>query len=175
MMRSKAAIQSTVGPTLSPAEVLEKVNQTLCEGNETDMFVTVWLGIVNLSTGRMLCANAGHEYPVLRKKGQDYELLKDRHSLALGTIEGIRFKEYELQLEPGDELFVYTDGIPESINKDVEQYGTDRLLKVLNNNKDIQLERLLPRIRNDISNFCGQVEQFDDITMLGFKFKAEKK
>ena len=175
MMRSKAAIQSTVGPTLSPAEVLEKVNQTLCEGNEADMFVTVWLGIVNLSTGRMLCANAGHEYPVLRKNGQDYELLKDRHSLALGTIEGIRFKEYELQLEPGDELFVYTDGIPESINKDVKQYGTDRLLKVLNNNKDIHLERLLTRIRNDISNFCGDVEQFDDITMLGFKFKGEKK
>jgi hypothetical protein len=172
MMRSKAAIRSTVGPTFSPSEILEKVNNTLCEGNDTDMFVTVWIGIINLTTGLMSCANAGHEYPVIRQSGQDYELFKDKHSLALGTMDGIHFKEYELQLHPGDEIFVYTDGIPESINKDVKQYGTDRLLTVLNKNKDVPYERLLPRVRNDISNFCEGADQFDDITMMGFKYKG---
>ena len=172
MMRSKAAIRSTVGPTLSPAEILEKVNNTLCEGNDTDMFVTVWIGIINLATGLMQCANAGHEYPVIRHNGMDYELVKDTHSPALAAMEGIRFREYDLQFNPGDELFVYTDGIPESINKAVEQYGTDRLLKVLNKNKDVQYDRLLPRVRHDISDFCEGADQFDDITMMGFKYNG---
>ncbi len=172
MMRSKAAIRSTVGPSFSPAEILEKVNNTLCEGNDTDMFVTVWIGIINLTTGTMSCANAGHEYPVIRHKGGEYELVKDSHSPALATMEGIRFREYELQFNPGDELFVYTDGIPESINHSVEQYGTDRLLKVLNKNRDVQYDRLLPRIRHDIADFCSGADQFDDITMLAFKFNG---
>ncbi len=171
MMRSKAALRSTVGPSLSPAEILQKVNNTLCEGNDTDMFVTVWVGIINLTTGLMSCANAGHEYPIIRHNGGDYELVKDSHSPALAVMEDIRFREYELQLNPGDELFVYTDGIPESINTDIEQYGTERLLKVLNNNKDIQYDRLLPRVRHDIADFCKGADQFDDITMLAFKFK----
>ncbi len=168
------AIRSTTGPVMSPAEILEKVNNTLCAGNDTDMFVTVWMGIINLTDGRMRCANAGHEYPILRRAGQDYELMKEKHNLALATIEGLHFAEYELVLQPGDELFVYTDGIPEAINEDIEQYGTGRLLTVLNMNKTLPLEKLLPRVREDISDFCGKEEQFDDITMLGFKYKPIK-
>ncbi len=171
MMRSKAAIRSTAGAGNDPSEILTKVNEVLCEGNDTDMFVTVWLGIMDLSTGLLKCANAGHEYPVLRRDGEDYELFKDKHSPAIGTMDGIKFKEYELTLKPGDELFIYTDGIPEAINKEVEQYGTDRLLEALNDNKDIPMERLLPRISNNLAAFVGEAEQFDDVTMLGFRYR----
>ncbi len=171
MMRSMSAIRSTCNPDISPSEVLAKVNNLLCEGNETDMFVTVWIGIINLGTGLMRCANAGHEYPVLRRAGQDYELFKDPHSPALATMEGVRFKDYELQLNRGDELFVYTDGVPEAINEQIQQYGVERLIKCLNNNKDVSPERLLPRVTHDLAEFVGNAEQFDDVTMLGFKYK----
>ena len=171
MMRSKAAIRSTAVQGSNPSDILEKVNEVLCEGNDADMFVTVWIGIMNLKTGVMRCSNAGHEYPIIRHKGGDYELLKDKHFLALATIEGIKFKDYEIDLKYGDEIFVYTDGIPEAIDKDVKQYGTDRLLAALNANKDIPLERLLPRVRKNLAEFVGEAEQFDDVTMLGFKYK----
>ena len=174
MMRSMAAIRSTTTPLSSPAEVLSKVNDILCEGNETDMFVTVWVSIINLENGQMKCANAGHEYPVIRRKDADYEVYKDPHSPALGTMEGLKFKEYELKLNRGDEIFVYTDGVPEAINKQVEQYGVDRLLKCLNKNKDVQLDRLLPRVRKDLADFVDGAEQFDDVTMLGFKYKDRR-
>ncbi len=170
MMRSKAAIRSTAGAGSSPSEILAKVNDVLCEGNDADMFVTVWIGIMDLKTGLMRCSNAGHEYPIIRHKGGDYELFKDKHSIALATMEGVMYKDYELQLEYGDEIFVYTDGIPEAIDKDIQQYGTDRLLNALNANKDIPLDRLLPRVRNDLSAFVGEADQFDDVTMLGFKY-----
>lgn len=171
MMRSKAAIRSTAVQGSNPSDIMEKVNEVLCEGNDADMFVTVWIGIMNLKTGVMRCSNAGHEYPIIRHKGGDYELLKDKHFLALATIEGIKFKDYEIDLKYGDEIFVYTDGIPEAIDKDVKQYGTDRLLAALNANKDIPLERLLPRVRKNLAEFVGEAEQFDDVTMLGFKYK----
>ena len=174
MMRSMAAIRSTSNPETSPAEILSKVNNVLCEGNEADMFVTVWIGIIDLETGQMHCANAGHEYPVIRRKDADYEIYKDPHSPALGTVEGLRFKEYELKLNRGDEIFVYTDGVPEAINEQIEQYGVERLLKCLNRNKDIQLDRLLPRVTNDLEEFVGAADQFDDVTMLGFKYKDRR-
>lgn len=171
MMRSKAAIRSTAVQGSNPSDILEKVNEVLCEGNDADMFVTVWIGIMNLKTGIMRCSNAGHEYPIIRHKDGDYELLKDKHFLALATMEGIKFKDYDIELKYGDEIFVYTDGIPEAIDKDIKQYGTDRLLTALNKNKDIPLERLLPRVRNDLASFVGEADQFDDVTMLGFKYK----
>ncbi|WP_051192282.1 PP2C family protein-serine/threonine phosphatase [Butyrivibrio sp. VCB2001] len=171
MMRSKAAIRSTAVQGSNPSDILEKVNEVLCEGNDADMFVTVWIGIMNLKTGVMRCSNAGHEYPIIRHKDGDYELLKDKHFLALATIEGIKFKDYEIDLKYGDEIFVYTDGIPEAIDKDIKQYGTERLLSALNANKDIPLDRLLPRVRNDLAQFVGEADQFDDVTMLGFKYK----
>ena len=170
-MRSKAAIRSTAVQGSNPSDILEKVNEVLCEGNDADMFVTVWIGIMNLKTGIMRCSNAGHEYPIIRHKDGDYELLKDKHFLALATMEGIKFKDYDIELKYGDEIFVYTDGIPEAIDKDIKQYGTDRLLTALNKNKDIPLERLLPRVRNDLASFVGEADQFDDVTMLGFKYK----
>jgi serine phosphatase RsbU (regulator of sigma subunit) len=133
------------------------------------MFVTVWLGIVDLLTGKMQCANAGHEYPVLMRNG-NYELVKDKHGLVLAAMEETRFREYELQMDPGDKLFVYTDGIPEAINSSEEQYSTDRLVNALNNIKDENMNATLLYVRQDIADFVGDADQFDDITMLGFTY-----
>ena len=170
MMRGKTAIRTMAESGLSPAEVLEKANNTLCEGNDADMFITAWIGILDIRTGLMKCANAGHEYPMIKREGGDYELFKDKHSAAVAVMEGMKFKEYELQLNRGDTIFVYTDGLPEGINKDKVQFGTERTLEVLNKNKDVSMERLLPRVSRELHDFVGDEVQFDDETMVGFKF-----
>ncbi|WP_029231117.1 SpoIIE family protein phosphatase [Butyrivibrio sp. VCB2006] len=171
MMRSKTAIRSFAESGGTPAEIIAKANNALCEGNDAEMFVTVWIGIVDLSTGLMRCANAGHEYPLIKHAGGEYEVLKDKHSLALAAMEGLKAKEYEVQLGAGDCVFVYTDGIPEAINEEVVQYGTDRLVGEINAVKDKSFIEILPHISDSISNFRGNAEQFDDITMLGFELK----
>jgi len=172
MMRSKTAIRSLAEAGNSPAEVLYKANNTLCEGNDAEMFVTVWIGIIDLKSGRMTCANAGHEYPAIMRAGGEYELYKDSHGLVLAAMEDARFKEYELQFQPGDRLFVYTDGIPEAINEHTEQYGTDRLIMTLNTLRQESEETLQKELRQDITRFVGAADQFDDITMLGFTYNG---
>ena len=153
-----------------PEEILHRANNALCEGNDAEMFVTVWLGIIDLRSGLMKCANAGHEYPALMRAGAEYELLKDAHGLALAGISDMRYKPYDLQLHPGDRLFVYTDGVPEAINQQVEAYGTSRMVSALNTLKDVSMAELLPAVRKDITAFTGGADQFDDITMLGFAY-----
>jgi serine phosphatase RsbU (regulator of sigma subunit) len=138
------------------------------------MFVTVWLGILNLKTGLMRCANAGHEYPAIRRADGDYELLKDKHGMILAEFENIKMKEYEVQLEAGDQVFVYTDGVPEAVNEKLEQYGTDRMIEKLNKLKILYPQQILESMLRDIRNFAGAAEQFDDITMLGFTYNGNK-
>lgn len=154
----------------SPSEILSYANDQLCEGNEAELFVTVWIAIIEISTGKGLAANAGHEHPVLKKAGGQYELVEYRHSPAVATMEGIPFRQHEFELSPGDEIFVYTDGVPEATNKDNELYGTDRMLTALNNNKDASCNELLKEVRASIDGFVGDAPQFDDITMLSFAY-----
>ena len=168
MMRSKTAIRNLAESGLSPSEIFSRANNILCDGNDVEMFVTAWIGILNLDTGEMICANAGHEYPVIMRAGGSYAVLRDQHSLALAAMEDAPMKEYTLILNPGDRLFVYTDGVPEAINEAEEQYGMKRLVDVLNRNRDLSQKELLPVVRQDIRDFVGKAEQFDDITMLGF-------
>ena len=172
MMRSKTAIRSFAENSNSPTEILDKVNMTLCDGNDADMFVTVWLGIIDLRSGEMVCANAGHEFPAIYRANTQYELLEDIHSMPLAVSENTKVKEYKINLNPGDRIFVYTDGVPEAINTQNEQYGTDRLIKVLNDNKDDTFNELLPKVREDVTEFANGEDQFDDITMLGFVFNG---
>jgi serine phosphatase RsbU (regulator of sigma subunit) len=174
MMRAKTAIRSLAESGRAPSEILFRANNTLCDGNDAEMFVTVWIGIIDLGTGDMRCANAGHEYPVLLRAGGEYELFKDKHGVALGAMENMRFSEYELKLNPGDRLFVYTDGIPEAIDLDEQQYGTDRLTAKLNTLRDATMAQTLPAVREDVARFAGKAEQFDDITMLGFAYYGEE-
>lgn len=171
MMRSKTAIRSFAQSGGSPEEIMIKANKALCEGNEAEMFVTVWLGIIDLKTGIMRCANAGHEYPVIRRAGGDYELIKDKHSLALAAMPTTKAREYELKLEAGDRIFVYTDGVPEATNAEIEQYGTKKMLETLNSIKDKNVVETLSYMSENLDEFKGEAEQFDDITMLCFEYK----
>lgn len=166
MMISKTLIKSAAQSGLSPKAVLEKVNDQLCENNDAEMFVTVWLGILEISTGKMKCANAGHEYPAIMRKGGSFELFKDRHGFVLAGMEGVRYREYDLELNAGDRLFVYTDGVPEATDASNTLYGTERMIEALNSRADGSCCELLAYLHEDVNNFVGNADQFDDITML---------
>ena len=170
MVIAKTLIKNRAQSGGSPAEILADVNNTLCEGNKAQLFVTVWLGILTISTGKGVAANAGHEDPVIRRGKGDFEIIKYKHSPAVAALESIRFREHEFELFPGDGLFVYTDGVPEATNAQEELYGTDRMLAALNRHKDEPLDAILRGLRDDINRFVGPVQQFDDITMLGFTY-----
>lgn len=171
MVIAKTLLKNAAQTGLGPKAVLEKVNEQLCVNNEAEMFVTVWLGILEISTGTLTCANAGHEYPVVKKAGGDYQLIKDKHGFVLAGMEGSRYHEYELQLQPGDRLFLYTDGVTEATNANDELYGTDRMIAALNRWPEESCETLLQRLKEDIEVFVGEAPQFDDITMLSLALK----
>ena len=172
MMRAKTAIGNSARVGKSPSEILYEVNNNLCDGNDAEMFVTAWIGIVDLETGILTCANAGHEYPVLCRAGSDYELIKDKHGLVLAAMENAVMTEYTLELKPGDRIFVYTDGVPEAINKEEKAYGTTRLVEKLNSVKNASQEETLAAVYRDIVGFAGEAEQFDDITMIGYTYNG---
>ncbi len=169
MVIAKTLLKNSAQTGLSPKAVLEKVNNQLCENNDAEMFVTVWLGILEISTGRMLCANAGHEYPAIRRSGGQFELFRDKHGFVLAGMENAKYREYELNLAPGDALFVYTDGVAEATDAQNQLYGTDRMLSALNRSPEADCEGLLRTLRSDIDAFVGDAPQFDDITMLALE------
>ena len=171
MVIAKTLLKNVAQTGLSPKDVLETVNNQLCVGNEAGMFVTVWLGILEISSGKLTCSNAGHEYPTIKRCGGDYELIKDKHGFVLAGMEGSHYREYEVLMAPGDRLFLYTDGVAEATNANNEFYGTEKMLKVLNNNKNISCEELLYKIKEDIDSFVKEAPQFDDITMLSLEIK----
>ena len=172
MMVSKILIRNRVQNGEGPGEALRNVNNQLMEGNEVEFFVTVWLAVVEISTGRGVVVNAGHEHPVLRRSDGKFELIKYRHSLAVAAMEDVRFKEREFQLYPGDTVFVYTDGVAEASNSKNELYGTDRMLSILNQNLDADPEEVLRGVMRGINDFVDGAEQFDDITMLCFRYNG---
>lgn len=155
----------------SPGTILEKVNNQLCENNEAEMFVTVWLGIYEISTGKLTAANAGHEYPVVKHGDGSFELYRDRHGFVLAGMEDVRYTEYELTLGHGDILMVYTDGVPEATSGEEELFGIDRLLDSLNAHRGEEPKDILTAVRADIDRFVGDAPQFDDITMLCMKVR----
>ena len=170
MVIAKTLIKNRALMGGSPSEVLAYANDQLCEGNEAELFVTVWFAIIEISTGKGIAANAGHEHPALRKKDETFELIKYRHSPAVATMPGMNFKEHEFKLDPGDSLYVYTDGVTEATRGDNTLFGTDRMIDSLNKNPDADPETMLKKVRADIDEFVGDAPQFDDITMLGFKY-----
>ena len=171
MMISKTLLKSAAQSGLSPKAILEKVNNQLCENNDAEMFVTVWIGILEISTGKLVCANAGHEYPAIMRKGGSFELYKDKHGFVLAGMEGSKYREYELVLSAGDRLFVYTDGVAEATDSNNNLYGTDRMIDALNKAKDLSSRELLGSLHKDIDSFVGIADQFDDITMLSIQIK----
>ena len=175
MMASTIILFNLVKQGMSPAEVMRNANDTICYGNQEQMFVTVWLGTLEISTGKMTAANAGHEYPIIRNGKGDYEVLKDKHDFVVGGMEDMEYSEYELKLEKGSRLFLYTDGLPEASNKDNAMFGEERILEALNKDKDADPEQQIQNVRKAVDDFVGEVEQFDDLTMLAFEYKGKKK
>lgn len=173
MVIAKTLIKNRAQLGGSPAEVLKYVNEQLCEGNEAELFVTVWLAILDLKTGKGVAANAGHEHPVIKRKDGTFELVIYRHSPAVATLEGLRFREHEFELYPGDKLFVYTDGVPEATNVDNELFGADRMVDALNKSGDRDVSVILSEVKEEIDRFVGDAPQFDDITMLGFEYYGD--
>jgi len=172
MMASRIILASNAKQGRSPAEILTETNATICQNNREEMFVTVWLGILEISTGRLTAANAGHEYPVLLQPGGRYELIKDKHGFVIGGMEGVKYREYELKLEPGARLFLYTDGVPEATSGDNELFGTERMLSALNEDTGAPPEELLKNVRRAVDGFVKDAEQFDDLTMLGLEYRG---
>ncbi len=172
MVIAKTLIKSRAQMGDSPAEILNNVNEQLCEGNEAELFVTVWLAVIEISTGKGLAANAGHEHPVIRRAGGKYELVQYRHSPAVAAIQGVHFREHSFELHPGDSLFVYTDGVPEATNADNRMFGTERMLDVMNRDPLAAPRPLLQTVWKEIDIFVGDAPQFDDITMLNFQYRG---
>ena len=166
MMMVKIMVQNCVLAGLGPKQALEQVNQLISEKNKESMFVTVWLGVLDIPSGKLIAGNAGHEYPILKKPGGCYELYKDRHGMAVGMMEGIRYREYELQLEPESRIFVYSDGLAEANNSEEKLFGLDRTLAALNGVPDADAEETLNEVRRAVDTFVGNAPQFDDLTMM---------
>lgn len=171
MMIAKSLLKSAAQSGLTPDAVLAKVNNELVENNDAEMFVTCWLGIYDFVSKKLVFANAGHNAPVVRRRGGAFEFLVFRPSFVLGEMENICYRTGEIVLNSGDEIYLYTDGVTEATNAKKQLYGNDRLLKVLNSAflKDVSAETICRTVKADVDRFVGEAPQFDDITMLSLK------
>ena len=172
MMMSKIIINNMAQLNLTPHEVLELSNDRICSNNDANMFVTVWFGILTISTGHIIASNAGHEYPALQNEDGVYELYHDRHGFVLGGMPGVHYRDYEFDLKKGQTLFLYTDGVPEATTEDNVQFGPDRMIAALNRRQDASPKELVHSMLEEISLFDGDAPQFDDITMLAIRYKG---
>lgn len=174
MMISKTILQSCAMLGRSAAEVLNKTNEALSQNNKEEMFVTVWMGILEISTGTLSCSNAGHEYPVMKKPGGEFEMIQDKHGLVIGAMEGVRYTEYTLQMEPGSKLFLYTDGVPEAADADLRMFGSQRMLEALNTACRKGPEEVLQTTADAVNGFVKDAEQFDDMTMMCLEYHGNE-
>ena len=174
MMTAKTIIKDLAESGIAVNEILTKANEKLCENNESGMFVTAWMGILDISTGKLQFANAGHNPPLLKHADGSFEYLKMRAGFVLAGMEGVRYRAAELDLCPGDRIFLYTDGVPEATNSENKLYGENRLLEFMNLNSAVEATEFLPALKANIDEFVGEAPQFDDITMLMFDYKPKK-
>ena len=173
MMQSKTIIKSCAESGMSIEQVLTVANEKLCEGNDAGMFVTAWMGILNVKTGKISYANAGHCLPLVKHADGTYEYLKTRTGLVLAGMEGVRYRKYEVDLAPGDAIYLYTDGVTEATDANNTLYGDDRLHSILEKYKDAAPQVICDEVKRDVDAFVGEAPQFDDITMLALKYNGE--
>ena len=173
MMQSKIIIQNYAMMGLSPKEVLTKANKQLCANHQQKLFVTVWFAVLDLDTGMLTAANGGHEYPIIKKPNGDFEIFKDKHDLVVGMVSGIPYREYQLQLEKGTKIFVYTDGVPECVGFD-GQFKLERAVETLKKYEDKASEDICKSMLGELQTFMGDNDQFDDITMVCVEYKGRE-
>ncbi len=174
MMASKIILANNAMSGKSPAQILTDTNAAICSNNRVEMFVTVWLGILEISTGRLTAANAGHEYPVVKHPDGSFGLYKDKHGFVVGGMNGVRYREYEMKLEPGSRLFLYTDGVPEATDAEGKMFGTDRMIAALNAAEG-DSKQIVGQVGKAVEDFVDHAEQFDDITMLCLEYFGEER
>ena len=174
MMTAKTIIKDLAESGMAVNDIFTKANEKLCENNESGMFVTAWMGILDITTGQVKFANAGHNPPLLKRANGSFEYLKTRAGFVLAGMEGVRYRVGELTLNPGDRLFLYTDGVPEATNAENKLYGEDRLVSFMNQNTSMEATKLLPALKANIDEFVGEAPQFDDITMLMLDYKPKE-
>ena len=174
MMVTQILLQENSSLLKDPAKVLTTVNNRVCGNNKANMFVTVWLGILELSTGKLVFANAGHEDFVL-KTDEDFKLHKTKHGIPIGAMEDYEYKNNEIKLNKGDKLFLYTDGLPEATNSELDMFNLDRMVDTLNELKNLNTKELLSEVKNKVDTFVGEATQFDDLTMMALIYKGGKK
>ena len=172
MTITKVLLQNEILSGKNPAKVLETINERICRNNTEEMFVTVWLGILDLRTGMLTCSNAGHEYPILRQPGGHFEILKDKHGFVIGGMPGMKYTDYTVKLEAGAKIFVYTDGVPEAERGDREQFGMERTVSTLRLFEDLPPQSIVTGMSSAVYDFVGEVPQFDDLTMLLLHYKG---
>lgn len=173
MVIAKTLIKDHAQRGTSPDVVFTEVNRLLCEANDEGMFVTAWLGVLELSTGHLSYVNAGHNPPLLRRAGGGYDYLRTRSGFVLAGVEETRYRSCSLELAPGDALFLYTDGVTEATDAEKQLYGEERLATALNSHKDYAPKELLSAVRDDVEAFVGQAPQFDDITVLSLCYYGQ--
>jgi sigma-B regulation protein RsbU (phosphoserine phosphatase) len=170
MVMVKTLIKNRVLQGLGPAEVMQSVSEQMLESDQADIFSTVWLAVIELSTGKGIAANAGHEHPVLRRAGGKFELQAYKHSPPLAAMEGVRFHDHGFQLEPGDTLFIYTDGLTDAVNAKNEIFGPGRIVDALNEEPEASPAMLIQMTKEAVFDYTGRDTQSDDMTMLVFKY-----
>ena len=175
MMTSKTLLKSYAEEGLEVNEVFTNANEKLCEGNDAGMFVTAWMGMLNTKTGVVTFANAGHNPPLVKHADGSFEYLKSRAGFVLAGMEGIRYRKNELQLQPGDKIYLYTDGVTEATDANEQLYGEERLLNILNSLEKSGVEEICTKVKVDVDLFVGEAPQFDDITMLCLEYKGDEK
>lgn len=169
MVITKTLIKNAAQMGKSTAEIFTETNSQLCEGNEAGLFVTAWLGILEISSGKLSYSNAGHNPPLIKRKSGDYEYLRAKAGFVLAGMEGVKFRQFETTLDKGDELFLYTDGVTEATDSALQLLGEDRLLKYLNDCKGKNARYIIENIESEIELFVAGERQFDDITMLSLQ------
>ena len=172
MMASKIILENQAMQGKSPARIVTDTNRIISANNKEMLFVTVWLGILELSTGKLTAVNAGHEPPVIMGENGSFEMYEDEHFLFVGIMEDMEYGEYELTLKPGSKLFVYTDGVPEATNGRDELFGTDRMIRALNHAVQSSPEEILQTVQQAVDDFVQEAEQFDDLTMLCVDYRG---
>ncbi len=172
MIHAKNTIASDVMMGKSPAKALASANNTLAYNNNENMFVTVWLGILTISTGSVTVCNAGHEPAAIRRAGGEFEEMKETHGVAMGCLPNMEYEEYEVQLSPGDKIFLYTDGITEAMDAKLKLFGFQRMMDALNKKPDANPGQIIANMIAALKIFVKDAKQFDDITMLALEYKG---
>lgn len=172
MMTAKTIIKGYAESGKPVDEVFTTANEKLCESNDAGMFVTAWMGVLDTVTGRVEFANAGHNPPLVRHAGGGFEYLRSKPCFILAGMDGIKYRKNEFTLAPGDEIYLYTDGVTEATDSENNLYGEERLLALLNSMGDLSGEEICRAVKADIDAFVGDAPQFDDITMLYLKYNG---